>query len=217
LRSPGPLSQYILPWPATRNETRKVEFGGESFELPFSSDESEHVAGTAGREFRVLEAYGETEDLWKAAWARCYRMIFRESARRLDRLTLEIARLLPDDPTEAARRMLAWVQGFTYVRDTEGIDFVEPLVAAYEARGDCDSRAVVMAAVLERLGVDSILMLSRDYSHAMAAFDVPGGGQRFPFGGKEWLVAETTAKVGIGLVAAKQSDWKKWLGVDLGK
>lgn len=215
-RSPGPLSQYLLPWPAAREETRKIVFGGESLVLPFSTEEAEQCAGVAGREFRVLEAYGGTEDLWKAAWARCYRMIYRESARRLDRLALELDRRLPEDPTEAARRLLAWVQEWKYERDLEGIDFVDPFSAAHEARGDCDSRAMVMAIVLERRGVDAILMLSRDYSHAMAGVDVPGGGQRFAFGGKNWLVAETTAKVGIGMIAADQSDWKKWLGVSFG-
>ena len=75
---------------------------------------------------------------------------------------------------------------------------------------------MVMSLILERRGIPSILMLSKDYSHAMAAVDVPGGGQRFTFDDKDWLVAETTAHVGIGLVAANQADWKKWLGVRLG-
>ena len=30
-------------------------------------------------------------------------------------------------------------------------------------------------------------------------------------------VAETTAKVGLGMIAANQADWKKWIGVDLGR
>ncbi len=73
-----------------------------------------------------------------------------------------------------------------------------------------------MAIVLEGLGIDCVLMLSREYSHAMLAVDVPGGGQRFPFNGREYLVAETTAKVGLGMIDAEQADFTKWLGVDLG-
>ena len=132
-------------------------------------------------------------------------------------MTAAIARSLPaDDPTECARRVLAWVQGFSYERDLAGIDYVPPLAAAFGRRGDCDARAVVMAIVLEGLGIDCVLMLSREYSHAMLAVDVPGGGQRFPFGGGEYLVAETTAKVGLGMIDADQADFSKWLGVDLG-
>ncbi len=218
-RSPGPVSQYLLPFPAPQGaEWRVVEFAGERIELPWNPDEAEQCMLTATREFKVLEAYGEAQEaLWKAAWARCFRMIYRESLRRLGRLAAEFDRRLPEDPTEAARRILAWVQSFRYERDPSGIDFVDPLTAAYEGRGDCDSRALVMAMLLERRGIDTILMLSRDYAHAMAGIDVPGGGQRFPFAGKAWLVAETTARVGLGMIAASQADWKKWIGVELGE
>jgi hypothetical protein len=145
-------------------------------------------------------------------------MVYKESASELDDLSLALSKSLPaNDPTESARRVLAWVQGFTYERDSAGIDFVPPLTAAFERRGDCDSRAMVMAIILERVGVDCVLMISREYSHAMLAVDVPGGGQRFTYNGKAYLVAETTAKVGIGMIDSTQADFSKWLGVDLGE
>ncbi|HRZ65880.1 MAG TPA: hypothetical protein P5133_13190 [Spirochaetia bacterium] len=217
-RAPGPLSQYLLPWPPERKALKKVLLpGGASVELPWSPREASQEEETAAREHGVLKAYAEDPELALEAWARFYRMVYRESAARLDRLALELARSLPrDDPTETARRILAWVQLFVYERDLEGIDFVPPLASAYEARGDCDARAVVAVALLERLGIDAILMLSSAYSHALFAVDVPGGGQRFAFGGKNYLVAETTAKVGLGMIAQDQADWSKWLGVQLG-
>lgn len=218
-RAPGPVSQYTLAWPAERTTTKRVTLpGGRQAELPWSDREAEQEEETATREYGVLKVYADEPELWVDAWARFYRMAYRESAARLDRLALELTRDLPqDDPTEAARRILAWVQGFAYERDPDGIDYVPPLASAYEGRGDCDARAVVAIVLLERLGIDAVLMLSRDYSHAMFAVDVPGGGQRFPFGDKKYLVAETTAKVGIGMIAQDQTDWGKWLGVDLGR
>ena len=108
------------------------------------------------------------------------------------------------------------MQDFVFERDPSGLDFVPPLAAAFERRGDCDSRALVMAIILEHLGIDCVLMLSREYSHAMLAVDVPGGGQRFPFRGREYLVAETTAHVGLGMIDSSQADFSKWLGVALG-
>ena len=165
----------------------------------------------------MLTAYANEATLWQDAWARYYRMAYRESAARLDRLSLEMTRLVPpDDATETARRVLAWVQSFNYERDkAEESGFTPPLAAAYEATGDCDSRAVVAAIVLERLGIDSILMVSREYSHAMLGVDVPGGGQRFAFNGKNYLVGETTTKIGIGMIAASMADWSKWMGIHL--
>jgi hypothetical protein len=216
-RFPGPVSQFLLAWPAARNEKRAVALPSGTVPLPWSLEEEKQVRYVAEREYRVMTLYLQSDTLWRDAWARYYRMVYKESAARLDGLTEAFAATLPaDDPTESARRVLSWVQGFLYERDFAGTDFVPPLTAAFEKRGDCDSRAMVMAIILERRGIDSILMVSRDYSHAMLAVDVPGGGQRFSFGGKAYLVAETTANVGIGMMDASQTDASKWLGVDVG-
>jgi len=215
-RSPGPVSQFLLPWPAPRPDRKTVALPGGRSELPWSPEEAEQELYTVQREYRVLKTYLSDKTLWSDAWARFYRMLYRESAGRLDGFTEAFARTLPpEDPTESARRVLAWVQDFVFERDFAGFDLVPPLVAAFERRGDCDSRALVMAMILERLGIDCVLMLSREYSHAMLAVDLPGGGQRFPFGGKEYLVAETTAKVGLGMIDSSQTDLSKWLGVEL--
>lgn len=216
-RSPGPVSQFLFPWPAQRSETKTVALPTGSITLPWSTAEEAQELSVAQREYHVLTRSLDSQTLWMDAWARYYRMVYKESAARLDAFVDAFSRTLPKgDPTESARRVLAWVQGFVYERNFAGIDFVPPLTAAFGQRGDCDSRAMVMAIILERLGIDAVLMLSRSYSHAMLAVDVPGGGQRFPFRGKQYLVAETTAKVGIGMMAADQADFSQWLGVDLG-
>jgi hypothetical protein len=216
-REPGPISQFLLSWPAGRTGRKTAMLPAGAVDLPWSDEEAAQELDVAEREYRILALYADTDDLWVDAWGRFYRMVYRESTARLDELAAAFSRSLPaGDPTECARRVLAWVQGFTYERDLAGIDFVPPLAAAFGRRGDCDARAVVMAIVLEDLGIDCVLMLSREYSHAMLAVDVPGGGQRFPFGGRDYLVAETTAKVGLGMIDAAQADFTKWLGVDLG-
>ena len=217
-RSPGPVSQFLLPWPVPRPDRKPIVLPGGRVELPWSPEEARQELSTVQREYRILTSYRDSTTLWVDAWARFYRMVYRESAARLEGFTKAFARYLPhDDPTESARRVLAWVQDFVFERDLSGIDFVPPLVAAFERRGDCDSRALVMAIILERLGIDCVLMLSREYSHAMLAVGVPGGGQRFPFEGKEYLVAETTANVGLGMIDSSHADFSKWLGVDLGE
>jgi hypothetical protein len=216
-RFPGPVSQFLFHWPAARTQRRTVTLPGNSVSLPWSPDEAQQELSVAEREYRVLSMYVGSEALWPDAWARYYRMVYRESAARLDNLTQAFSGTLPaSDPTECARRALAWVQGFSYERGFAGIDFVPPLTAAFEQRGDCDSRAMVMAIILERMGIDCVLMVSRAYSHAMLAVDVPGGGQRFTFNGRAYLVAETTAKVGFGMIDSSQTDASLWLGVDLG-
>jgi hypothetical protein len=127
---------------------------------------------------------------------------------------------LGNEDTQRARDLLAWVQGFKYERDLKGSDVVNPLSAVLGARGDCDARALLMTILLHRMNIDAILMVSGIYSHSMAAIDVPGGGFRYSFNGKKYIVAETTAKansgVGLGVISKDMSDFTKWQGVDLG-
>jgi hypothetical protein len=217
-RFPGPVSQFLLPLAPAGGETKTVALPAGSVSLPWSPQEARDELSLAQREFHVMTMYLKSQTLWVDAWARYYRMVYKESSAQLDPLVKAFSGSLPaNDPTESARRVLAWVQGFHYERDFSGIDFVPPLTAAFERRGDCDSRAMVMAIILEGLGIDCVLMVSREYSHAMLAVDVPGGGQRFTYHGKAYLVAETTARVGIGMMDSSQADFSKWLGVDLGE
>jgi hypothetical protein len=94
-----------------------------------------------------------------------------------------------------------------------GSDFVNLVSAATEGRGDCDSRALLLAILLEQANIPGAIMVSREYSHAMGLADIAGPGARFSAGGKRWLVAETTAAVKIGLIGKGSADPAKWLGV----
>lgn len=219
LRYPGPLSQFTLAWPPDHDNERVVALpGGAKAALGWSEAELRQESDTCMREYKVLSAYADERELWRDAWARFYRMVYRESSARLDRFVLEASKYISQsDPTEQARQVLLWVQQWKFERDPKGMDFVPPLAAVYDGRGDCDARAVAAAIVLERLGIDAIIMVSAEYGHALLGVDVPGGGQRFPFAGKEYLVGETTAKVGLGMIAADQADFSKWLGVALGR
>ena len=105
------------------------------------------------------------------------------------------------------------MQGFKYERNLAGSDFVNLVSAVTEGRGDCDSRAMLWAMVLIQARIPAAIMVSRDYSHAMGLADISGSGARFKAGGINWLVAETTAKVGIGSINKDMSNTEKWLGV----
>jgi len=117
------------------------------------------------------------------------------------------------DPRGFAEAVLRWTQGFRYERDPAGSDVVNPLSAAL-GRGDCDSRALVIAIVLRRADIEALLMLSLVHEHALAAVDAPGAGARFPYRGANWLVGETTAPVAIGMIDQEQSNIEDWMAID---
>jgi hypothetical protein len=136
--------------------------------------------------------------------------------------TAEAERALGSRDEEARRlaeKTLQWVQNFKYERDFMGSDFVNLISAVQEGRGDCDSRAMLWAIVLEHANIPAALMVSREFSHAMGLADIGGRGARFPFkdgAGKDqkWLVAETTAPVVLGLIGEGVSEITKWTAIE---
>jgi hypothetical protein len=218
----GPVTEYT--WP--RGEEREMALYNSDVTALIAAGDGEAAQGLVDREFQVLRQYGDSP-LWQEAWGRFYRMIRRDSWERLRNALFRLERswsaaaLLGRGPRDdaglsdrdLASRALAYVQDFQYERDLMGSDFVNLVSALTEGRGDCDSRALLWALFLAQASIEAGIMVSRDYGHAMGIGDIEGPGARFPFEGKEYLVAETTAKVELGLIGRNVSEIGKWLGI----
>lgn len=228
----GPISAFAFP--AAGRMLAQTTIGGEPVSFEVDRSDAEASKAIVDREFAVLRRY-DRSPLWQEAWKRFYRAIRRDAFKRLAGLAFAVERAIAADsggggaaPNGAdsagggaatgdrllAEGVLGWVQGFKYERDLLGADFVDLVSAAVETRGDCDSRALLFVVVLQHANIESILMVSREYAHAMAAARVDGAGARFPYGETQWVVAETTAKVPLGLIGKNVSDSAKWLGID---
>jgi hypothetical protein len=213
-RAPGPITEYAYP----RGTVREVQLPGFDAGILIHEGDQEGARSLVAREFAVLRLGAET-DLWQEAWIRFYRAIYRDSFERLAETAFTLERLWNvregenRDNRDFAEWALAWVQSFAYERDLMGNDFVDPVSAAVEGRGDCDSRALLWAIILEQANIPAAIMVSREYSHAMGLADLAGPGARFSIEGKQWLVAETTAPIFLGLINAGMSEISKWIGV----
>ncbi len=69
-----------------------------------------------------------------------------------------------------------------------------PYEFLHTERGDCDTRSVLIFAVLERLGFDPAILISDEYAHAMIALNIPTAGDFVIYQGKKYYFWETTAK-----------------------
>ncbi|HOX17008.1 MAG TPA: hypothetical protein PKW82_01010 [Spirochaetales bacterium] len=215
--SPGPVAQFERGSPSAVGSA-VLSLGGKSFKFDYEVEDLACAASVVDREFGVLSAYAEAEgELAVAAWRRFYRMIARDSFRRVERLAFAISRELGPalDPRERAELLVRWTQGFTYERNLEGADFVNPLAAAVDGRGDCDSRALLVLLLLAHENIEGVLLVSSVHAHALAGLDVEGPGARFPWNGRDWLVAETTDEVDLGLIDREMADPADWLAVEL--
>ncbi|MDR0785355.1 MAG: hypothetical protein LBE74_05660 [Treponema sp.] len=214
---PGAMTDYSFP----RGEPKLLLLAGGEGAAFFRENDAAAAQYVVDREDLVLSRYASSP-LWKEAWQRFYRMVYRDSFDRIKDAAFILERMW-NVPTlnnrDLADKALRWVQTFTYERDIERSDFVNLVTAAIEGRGDCDCRALLWAVILRQADVPATIMVSRDYSHAMGLADVAdaesGDNARFAFNGKKWLVAETTAKIDIGLIGESVKDPRRWFGVDL--
>jgi hypothetical protein len=243
---PGPVTEFSYP----AGEWKRRPLAGTEKEAWFREGDAEAAQALVDREFAVLRRYVDSP-LWREAWKRFYRAIYRDSFDRLKDAAFVLERTwaaedlgsgkaggtgasATDNPPASnpagnvlgrrsdeartfAQKALDWVQGFSYERDLMGSDFVNLVSAVQEGRGDCDSRAMLWAIILEQAAVPSAIMVSREFGHAMGLADLEGEGARFLFkeGNREyrWIVAETTARVGIGRIGENVSEITKWLGI----
>ncbi len=111
---------------------------------------------------------------------------------------------------------LSWVQTFNYERAaTKNESDFTSLPASLCGKGsDCDSRSMLVSALLNYTGIDTAILISREYSHAVVVTDIPAPGQTFTMeNGREYIFGETTSKVTWGMIAQDHADRKKWIPV----
>ncbi len=222
LNRAGIITSYAFPSEGPKAVFLKI--GDKEIKTSLDKVDEEAASFVIELEYAVLTLYA-SHKLWKEAWQRYYRMIYRDNAGRLQRaaadiyntLYLELKKSKPQDAEiKYAQALLSWVQNFSYERakTTKDTDFTS-LPAAISGKGsDCDSRSMLISVLLNYMGIDTAILISREYSHAMVVTDIPAPGQTFTMeNGREYLMGETTAKVTWGTIAADHADRKKWLAV----
>ena len=226
---PGPVSQYQYPFPAPQPRPERTEIGGETITYTSDPNEREATQSLIEREARILSQYagqaaaaggrwsGGTE-AWVEAWRRFYRMIYRDNFFRLSSIARSVkqhfdAAGVGED--EIPAELLSWLQGFDYTRTGSLSDLLSPVTCFLERAGDCDSLGLAWVILLQHMGYDAILMVSSEYGHALAGVDVAGEGARFEFEGTQYLLAEFTEEVDLGLIPRNMADPSKWIPVRL--
>jgi hypothetical protein len=209
MRYPGPITEFSCP----RGNQIEAPIFGTGLKTLIGENDAEAAQSLVDREYSLLTFYQSAPN-WEEAWIRFYRAIYRDSWGRVEDAVSRLERTWNTGNERAfAEKALAWVQGFNYERDFSGSDFVNMVSALTEGRGDCDSRAMLWAIILSQANIPAGMMVSEKHSHAMGLADVAGPGARLDIGGVKWLVAETTDKIGIGLIAQEMSGTESWLGI----
>lgn len=222
LNTPGIITSYAFP--PEGSESVLLKIGGKEIKTSLDKSDEEAAKFVIDLEYSVLTLYANHK-MWKEAWQRYYRMIYRDNAGRLqqtakniyDSIYPELKKSKPQDADiKYAQALLSWVQTFGYERARSKIesDFTS-LPASIKGKGsDCDSRSMLVSVLLNYTGIDTAMLISREYSHAVVVTDIPAPGQTFTMeNGREYLFGETTARVTWGMMAQDQADRTKWIPV----
>ncbi len=220
---PGIITSYAFP--SQGKIQNKVTINNKTIISQIDKADIEASNFVIELEYSVLKLYAK-HALWKEAWQRYYKMIYRDAFGRLEDFSEKTFEALyplaekenPSNPDITyAQYLLSWVQTFNYQRagNKNDSDFTSPLAAICGQGNDCDSRSMLLSILLNSIDIESILLISRDYSHAMAATNIKAPGQTYKLeeNQKEYIFGETTAKVTWGMIAQDQSDRSKWIPV----
>jgi len=217
LKNPGPVSQFYYPFPGRDKTINYLTLDNKKISVSFDINEIDAARVLIDREVRVLVQYTNSE-LSNLAWERYYKLIYRDNYNRLRRVARIITQEITEDfeslsPLDKSSMLLAWIQEFEYIRTGTLSDFMSPIDTVFAFAGDCDSRALLYVILLEYNGIDSILMVSSEYSHSLVGVAVEGFGARYYYEGSGYLIAETTDNVSIGLIDQAMADPEKWMGI----
>lgn len=223
-KTTGIITDFAYPRQGAEEIT--LQIGGKKIKTSIDKSDAEASEFVINIEFAVLTMYANHPQKMNA-WKRYYRLIYRDSYARLSHvsddifkaLSLELKSKSPKNiELGYAQALLSWVQGFEYKRAEKKTqsDFT-PLPAMLKGDGsDCDSRSMLVSVLLNARQTHSVLLLSPEFSHAMAGAEIAAPGQTFtaPDTQKEYLMGETTAKVTWGTIAQDHADKSKWISID---
>ncbi|WP_424962579.1 transglutaminase-like domain-containing protein [Ekhidna sp.] len=74
------------------------------------------------------------------------------------------------------------------------LGILSPYEFIHSLYGDCDTRAVLIFAILNEMGFDPMIVISDEYAHAMLALNIPASGDYLKHEGKKYYFWETTGK-----------------------
>jgi hypothetical protein len=152
-------------------------------------------------------------------WASVYKKLLKDNDNRLDNVSRALERhsdLLQLDDYEKANFVLSFVQHIPYRIPSNDLELLAPPQTLNRVYGDCDSKSLLYALIMEKLGFDMVMYVSMRYRHAMAGVRVNASGSFKKQGGNRYYFAETTAKGHrIGQLAANWNGLNHWLLISI--
>ncbi len=212
---PGPVMQYYYtPNPKNKNAVKLV-IEGKTIDTFIDYNEIEETQVLINREARILSGYKSDQI---NAWNRYYNIIYRDNYSRVKEQMSNVLNTLNLDKKnkkETIKRLVLWIQNFEFKREAIS-DITSPLESFYSFTGDCDSRVLLLLTILHQIGIDTVMLVSTKYQHAIIGINIVGKGARINFNNKSYLIVNLSNVMDIGLYPDKMNDPSEWIPMKIG-
>ncbi|MBN2546243.1 MAG: hypothetical protein JXB50_10635 [Spirochaetes bacterium] len=209
---PGPVSQYYYSYPSKKNTSIKLNINNKYVNFNYDTNDIDATKVVIEREARILAL---TKDEYYNAWARYYRMIYKDNYNRLKDFSDSLREVINVSSINDLKDLISWIQGFTFYRTNTISDFTSPIELISTGKGDCDSRVIMLSIILNHLGIDSIILVSVKYRHSIIGIDINYEGKKILFNNKNYLLVELTKRLEIGILEDNISDLNYWFPMKL--
>lgn len=186
-------------WKLVDNRLNKMKFD-VSFRLlekdvNEAMDYIEELAAMSYKELGLDRRYSDPEIEARIVWAEVYRRIFENSIPRMKPVLEGFNKIFIKENFDARDKIyfvITFVQNIKYDRPGGTLDLFPPLGTIAYRFGDCDSKALLLYVILERMEVDCAMLWSYNYKHAMLGIKLNGRGNYLTANGKKYYFLETT-------------------------
>ena len=131
----------------------------------------------------------------RVVWAEVYRKVFFNSSPKMKTVLEGFNKIFIAENFDVRDKVyfvITFVQNIKYDRPGGTLDLFPPLGTIAYRFGDCDSKAMLLYVILEKMGVDCAMLWSYNYKHAMLGIKVNGRGNSLTANGKKYFFLETT-------------------------
>lgn len=216
----GPVTKFYQEYGDRGEEEVTLDLFGYpvAVTIPVTSIENRNIV--ISREARIMESYSYAPELFYNAWKRYYRVIYRDNRSDMESFIIAIKpyidRTYYDTDYKLAEVFSYWLQSMNYERRLNtSSDLISPVEAISNGIGDCDSKSLLLAHILNSFGVETILLTSEKVKHAIAGVKCAGEGTTFDYNNSSYLGIELTKKAVPGEIDDKHKDPSVWTIVNL--
>ena len=131
----------------------------------------------------------------RIVWAEVYKRVYSYSIPQMKSIFEGFNKIFEEENLGSKDRVIfvvTFVQNIPYDRPGGALDLFPPIGTLAYRFGDCDSKALLLYVILEKMNVDCAMLWSYKYKHAMLGVSISRGRQFKSIKGKRYYFLETT-------------------------